>query len=399
MPIESTRPGVFIEEAPQSPHLITGVPTSITAFIGVAGSGPLQTPISITSLTEFESYFGSFTSTPELWYAVRAYFQNGGIQALIVRVRKPSRKRQSSGLRSSRTRKTGLYALERAERFNLLCLTPLRTGGEIPPSTYREALAYCREKQAILLIDSPADWEPSSAPALVRQFVSELAPADNPSQRNSANAMMYFPRIWVDDPSELGALRMIGPSGAVAGVIARTDKTHGIWKAPAGTEATIAGVSQLPFTMTEHDMRPLNSQGINCLRLLLDHVVVWGARTLDGHDELGSDWKYGNVRRLALYIESSITEGLTWVAFKPNGESLWTKVRQVVEDFLVRQWKDGALSGITPKEAFFVKCDQSTMTQHDLNHGRLVCLIGIAPVRPAEFITFRIGKWTADHKP
>jgi uncharacterized protein len=396
MPEDPTYPGLYVEEIPQVPHPIAGVPTSITAFIGVAGSGPLQTPISITSLTEFESHFGSFTSAPELWYAVRAYFQNGGTQALIVRIRKPSRKKQSSGLRSSRTRKTGLYALERAERFNLLCLTPLRTRDEIPLSTYREALAYCREKRAMLLIDAPADWEPSSATALVRQFVNELAPADTPSQRNSANAMMYFPRIWVDDPSVPGALRMVGSSGAVAGLIARTDETHGVWKAPAGTDAILAGVADLPFRISDDEARLRSSQGVNCLRPIQDQVVVWGARTLDGHDELGSEWKYGNVRRLALFVESSIAEGLTWVAFEPNGEPLWTNVRQVVEDFLVRQWNDGALSGITPKEAFFVKCDQSTMTQDDLDHGRLVCLIGIAPVRPAEFIILQIVTRTAD---
>jgi uncharacterized protein len=210
---------------------------------------------------------------------------------------------------------------------------------------------------------------------------------------------MYFPRIYVDDPAATGALRTIGPSGAVAGVIARTDETRGVWKAPAGTEATVAGVSQIPFTISDDEVGRLSSQGINCLRPFRDRVVVWGARTLDGRDELGSEWKYGNVRRLALFLESSIIGGLMWVALEPNEEPLWTKVRQVVEQFLVGQWRNGALSGIKPEEAFFVRCDQSMMTQQDLDHSRLICLIGIAPIRPAEFMMFQIVKETANHLP
>ena len=250
----------------------------------------------------------------------------------------------------------------------------------------------------MLLMDAPAEWEPSSF-TLVRGFVDQLGPSPDTLVRNTANAMMYFPRLYVDDPTATGALRLIGPSGAVAGVIARTDETRGVWKAPAGTEAAVAGVSKLRFMMSEDDVASLSSQGVNCLRPVLDRVVVWGARTLAGHDELGSEWKYVNVRRFALFLESSIIEGLTWVALEPNEEPLWTKVRQVVEQFLHEQWKHGALSGIKPDEAFFVKCDQTTMTQQDLDNGRLVCLIGIAPIRPSEFMIFQIVKETANHPP
>ena len=250
----------------------------------------------------------------------------------------------------------------------------------------------------MLLIDPPAEWEPSSS-TLVHGFVNQLIPSQDTLGRTAANAMMYFPRIYVDDPVTTGALRMIGPAGAVAGVIARTDETRGVWRAPAGTEAIVSGASKLRFMMSEDDVASLSSQGVNCLRPVLDRVVVWGARTLDGHNELGSEWKYLNVRRFALFLESSIREGLTWVALKPNEEPLWTKVRQVVEQFLHEQWKHGALLGIKPDEAFFVKCDQTTMTQQDLEQGRLVCLIGIAPIRPAEFIIVRIVKETANYLP
>lgn len=398
MPSEFTHPGLFIEEASQGPHPITGVPTSVTAFVGVAQAGPLHSPLSVTSLTEFESYFGSVTSAPDLWCAVRAFFDNGGKQALVVRVRAPSPPTKTTSLSGSRARKTGLYALERVERFNLLCFTPVTPGADVPIATYRNALAYCQERRAMLLIDPPAEWEPSSS-ALVHGFVNQLIPSPDTLGRPAANAMMYFPRICVDDPVTTGALRMIGPSGAVAGVIARTDETRGVWKAPAGTEATVAGVPKLPFPMSDSEVGSLSRQGINCLRPFRDRVVVWGGRTLDGRDELGSEWKYINVRRLALFLESSIREGLTWVALEPNEKPLWTKVRQVVEYFLHEQWKHGALSGIKPDEAFFVKCDQTTMTQQDLDQGRLVCLIGIAPIRPAEFIIVRIVKETANHLP
>lgn len=398
MPRELPHPGLFIEEASQGLHPITGVPTSVTAFVGVAQVGPLHSPLSITSLTEFESHFGSVTSAPDLWCTVRAFFDNGGKQALVVRVRAPSPHRRTTGLPGSRARKTGLYALERVERFNLLCLTPVTPGADVPIATYRKALAYCQERRAMLLIDPPAEWEPSSS-TLVHGFVNQLIPSQDTLGRPAANAMMYFPRIWVDDPVITGALRLIGPAGAVAGVIARTDETRGVWKAPAGTEATVAGVSKLRFMMSEDDVASLSSQGVNCLRPVLDRVVVWGARTLDGHNELGSEWKYLNVRRFALFLESSIREGLTWVALEPNEEPLWMKVRQVVEQFLHEQWKHGALLGIKPDEAFFVKCDQTTMTQQDLEQGRLVCLIGIAPIRPAEFIIVRIVKETANYLP
>ncbi|MBX3350861.1 MAG: phage tail sheath family protein [Nitrospira sp.] len=398
MPGDLTHPGLFIKEASQGPHPITGVPTSVTAFVGVAQAGPLHSPLSITSLTEFESHFGSFTSAPDLWCSVRAFFDNGGKQALVVRVRAPSPHRRTTGLPGSRARKTELYALERAERFNFLCLTPVTPGADVPLATYRKALAYCQERRAMLLIDPPAEWEPSSS-TLVHGFVNQLIPSQETLGRTAANAMLYVPRMYVDDPAATGALRLIGPSGAVAGVIARTDETLGVWKAPAGTEATVASVSRLPFMMSEDDVASLSSQGINCLRPVLDRIVVWGAHTLDGRDELGSEWKYINVRRFALFLESSIREGLTWVALEPNEEPLWTKVRQVVEQFLLGQWKHGALSGTKPDEAFFVNCDQTTMTQQDVEQGRLVCLIGVAPIRPSEFIMFQIVKETALHLP
>ena len=398
MPIEFTHPGVFVEEASQGPHPITGVPTSVTAFVGVAQAGPLHLPLSIMSVAEFESHFGSVTSAPDLWCTVRAFFDNGGKQALVVRVRAPSPHRRTTGLPGSRARKTGLYALERVERFNLLCLTPVTPGADVPLATYRKALAYCHERRAMLLIDPPAEWKPSSS-TLVNGFINQLIPPQESLGKTAANAMLYVPRMYVDDSAATGALRLIGPSGAVAGVIARTDETRGVWEAPAGTEATVAGVSQLRFMISEDDVASLSSQGVNCIRPVLDRVVVWGARTLDGRDELGSEWKYVNVRRFALFLESSIREGLTWVALEPNEEPLWTKVRQLVEQFLHGQWKHGALSGTKPDEAFFVKCDQTTMTQQDVDNGRLVCLIGIAPIKPAEFIILRIVKETADHLP
>jgi phage tail sheath protein FI len=157
----------------------------------------------------------------------------------------------------------------------------------------------------------------------------------------------------------------------------------------------IAGITRLSRNVTKTEQELLNRDGINALRFFLGRGnLVWGARTLSRDPE----WKYVNIRRYLIYLERSIYEGTQWAVFEPNDEPLWAQVRQNIENFLTRAWRDGALQGIKPEEAFFVTCDRSTMTQDDIDRGRLVCLIGVAPLKPAEFVIFRIGQWTADRK-
>ena len=199
---------------------------------------------------------------------------------------------------------------------------------------------------------------------------------------------IYHPWVRVYDPLEKREI-YIPPSGPTVGIYARNDQERGVFKAPANE--TVRGAVGLKYMINSGEQDILNPDGINCIRAFRGRGIrVWGARTLSG-DPL---WKYVNVRRLFLYLEESIDEGTQWVVFEPNSEILWARVRQTITNFLTRVWKDGALMGTTAEEAFFVRCDRSTMTQDDIDNGRLICEIGVAPVKPAEFVIFRIAQWT-----
>jgi phage tail sheath protein FI len=214
--------------------------------------------------------------------------------------------------------------------------------------------------------------------------ISAIDPrSDNPS----SYAAFYYPWIKVMDLDK-GELCTIPPGGHVAGVYARIDIERGVHKAPANER--IRGVMELEFNIGKGEQDILNPRGVNCLRWFRGRGIrIWGARTLSDN----SLWKYINVRRLFLYLEESIEEGTQWVVFEPNDEKLWARVKQTITQFLTRVWKDGALMGTTPEEAFFIKCDRTTMTQDDIDNGRLIVLIGVAPVKPAEFVIFRIAQW------
>jgi phage tail sheath protein FI len=190
----------------------------------------------------------------------------------------------------------------------------------------------------------------------------------------------------VIDP-EAGVKRLVPPGGHVAGIYARSDTERGVHKAPANE--AVRGAQDVEFCVTPGEQAILNPKGVNVIRAFPGRgILVWGARTLSSN----TLWKYINVRRLFNYVEESIDEGTQWVVFEPNDEKLWKRVVQTITQFLTRVWKDGALMGTKAEEAFFVKCDRSTMTQDDIDNGRLVCLIGIAPVKPAEFVIFRIAQ-------
>jgi phage tail sheath protein FI len=210
--------------------------------------------------------------------------------------------------------------------------------------------------------------------------------------RDTSYGAFYHPWIEVFNPG-LNRTAPVPPTGHVAGIIARTDIERGVHKAPANE--VVVGARSLVTPITFADQTLLNPRGVNCIRdFSADNrgIRLWGARTMSSNPE----WKYVNVRRLFLFLEESIDEGTQWVVFEPNAEELWSKVRRTIENFLIRVWRSGALMGTTQDEAFFVRCDRSTMTQDDIDNGRLICLIGVAPVKPAEFVIFRISQKTAD---
>jgi hypothetical protein len=206
--------------------------------------------------------------------------------------------------------------------------------------------------------------------------------------RDSNYAAMYFPWINVFDPVN-GANDFMPPSGYMAGIYARVDNLRGVHKAPANE--VIRGAVGVETRLSKADQDGLNPDGINIIRQFDGNITVWGARTLGG--DANGEWKYINVRRLFLFLRDSIDAGTQWVVFEPNTPDLWAKITRNVTAFLTNVWRSGALFGLTPAEAFYVKCDAETNPPEVRDLGQVVTEIGVAVVKPAEFVIFRISQW------
>jgi phage tail sheath protein FI len=526
-----TYPGVYIEEVPSGVRSITGVATSITAFLGRARRGPVNKSVMIHSIAEFERGFGGLWSESPMSYAVRDFYLNGGSTAIVVRLFNPtasgpnrvrfaaggltleakyegswalaldisahalsgqfasviasdldveaddvfnlvmedprsgrrevfnnvtvveSRRRidrvlqnESALLRvalndqgnpdlptslspgqslafppapdpesasaealealdgqplgsdnfiaptqpppehlldyvGSSSRKQGLFALEDADLVNLLCIPPFSFETDVSPGVWTEAAEYAKSRRAMLLIDPPRGWRS------VEDAQTGLPAITNAVSTNRNNVGLFFPRLRKPNPIRDNQTEDFAPCGAVAGVFARTDAQRGVWKAPAGLEAGLAGVPALSVHLTDQQNGQLNPRAVNCLRLRpAAGNVIWGARTLAGDDQLASDWKYLPVRRTALFIEESLYRGTQWAVFEPNDEPLWAELRLNIGAFMQNLFRQGAFQGRTPTEAYFVKCDKETTTQNDINLGIVNILVGFAPLKPAEFV-------------
>lgn len=287
-------------------------------------------------------------------------------------------------------KKEGMFALEKADMFNLLCVPADTRGGTLPKDVNEAAALFCKKKRAVLIVDPPADWDAKPNEAAGSVKTKQLA-APIISLAAADHAAVFFPRLIKPDPLRNGQRDVFPPCGAVAGVIARTDVNRGVWKSPAGMGATIAGVDGLTVKMTDEENGLLNPLGVNCLRSFPGiGVTVWGARTLKGSDQLADDYKYLAVRRLALFIEESLFRGTQWVVFEGNDEPLWAQIRLSVGSFMQRLFKQGAFAGASPRDAYFVKCDASTTTPDDQNRGVVNILVGFAPLQPAEFVVISI---------
>ena len=285
---------------------------------------------------------------------------------------------------TSEADKTGIFALENADLFNLLCLPPFDADGTVDASLIGTAAAYCERRRAMLIVDPPADWDRVSDVTNTATGVSAIGTV-------SKNAALYFPRLRQPNPLRENQLEDFAPCGAVAGVMARTDATRGVWKAPAGLDATLAGVPALSVALTDAENGQLNPLGVNCLRTMPGAGrVVWGARTLQGNDRLSSEWKYVPVRRTALFLEESLYRGTQWVVFEPNDEPLWAQIRLNIGAFMQNLFRQGAFQGASPKDAYFVKCDKETTTQNDINLGIVNIIVGFAPLKPAEFVIIKL---------
>lgn len=285
---------------------------------------------------------------------------------------------------------TGLAALGEIDDIAIVALPDgggyERSSGNCEQAADRLISHAERLRYRIAVVDAPQ----GSSMTEIRQFRGGF---------DSKYAALYHPWIEIFDPTERPSQGappkrlLLPPSGFVTGIYARSDIERGVHKAPANE--VVRGLTRFEANINKGRQDVLNPEGINALRFFEGRGNrVWGARTMSSDPE----WKYVNVRRLFIYIEHSIDKGTQWAVFEPNGPRLWANIRQTVEDFLLVLWRDGALLGDKPDQAYFVRCDRTTMTQNDLDNGRMICLVGVAPVKPAEYVIFRVGQWTGDAK-
>jgi uncharacterized protein len=369
-----------IKKRSSSARPIEAVGTSTAAFVGTAMRGPADRPVLVRSLADFQRTFGNPSPDSGMGDAVQHFFDNGGTEALIVRV--------ASGAQISAPtlegQKRGLWALEKADLFGLLCIPPVQ-GVDIGRQTRDAATAYCARRRALFIADPSSSWQ-SAAQAKAGLQAGFMT--------RSAHAALFFPFVKAPDQ------RSVAPCGAVAGVLARTDAAQGVWKAAAGRDATLKGVSGPTVALNAAQSAELNELGINCLRSLPGYgTVVWGSRTLAGITQPLPEWKYVPVRRLASLIEESIARGTRWVTFEPNDEPTWAKLRLRVGDFLHGLFKRGAFAAWKVQEGYYVKCDRSMMTQGDIDAGLVTIEVGFAPLKPAEFVVIRIQQMTRKPPP
>jgi phage tail sheath protein FI len=513
MPVAVSYPGVYIEEIPSGVRTITGVATSIAAFVGWASKGPTDRAELVLSWADFERKFGGLDARSLLGYAVSHFFANGGQRAYIVRLVAAGSTTATDNATAATVTLDGKLAVtasspgewaknyaivtkkrtadpndpEVAKRFGLKVVNIRQDKKGIPVETFENLsmkatdprfVANVLRNEAVLVgaavvgtaTDPPADTAiptngeiPNIAylaggadgnvltpldPAFVtaalpatgtggvflldrvdlfnllcvpgltdaaawsnlqkfcrdrRAFlIADCAQTDSlttlqngPNAQltgdNAINAALYFPWVLAPDPLQQNRPAEYPPCGFVAGLFARTDSNRGVWKAPAGTEASLVGVLGAKTMLTNDENGVLNPKAVNCIRNLPVYgTVLWGARTLQGNDERGSEWKYIPVRRTALFIEETLYRALKWVVFEPNDEPLWAQIRLNVGAFLHDLFRQGAFQGKTPQEAYFVKCDKETTTQNDVNLGIVNIVVGFAPLKPAEFVIIKI---------
>lgn len=388
-------PGIYVEEVHPGVHPIAGVPTSTAAFIGPTVSGPVGTASEI--ITSYVQFQHIYSDAPQISFAapltvvrnylalaVRAFFENGGNRLYVGRVTAADGTNSAAPTADDYAR--ALSTLEGLHEVAVVAAP----GGSIDRS---KGVASVAPIHAALIAHASVQGAYRFAvldppPGCTLDDIQSLR-----SQLESKNAALYYPWITVADPAaspKPNAQIDVPPSGFVCGIYARTDMQRGVFKAPANQPIIGAIGFEHAVTSGENDL--LNPLGINCLRTFPGRGnLVWGARTVSSDPE----WKYVNVRRYFIYLEHSIDQGTQWAVFEPNTEQLWASVRQAVSNFLYSEWRSGALMGVKPEEAYFVRCDRTTMTQNDLDNGRLICLVGVAPITPAEFVIFSIAQLTA----
>jgi len=524
MPTQVSYPGVYIEEIPSGVRTITGVATSIAAFIGWSAKGPTDKAQRVLSWGDFERHFGGLDIRSYLGYAIYQFFQNGGQDAYVIRLAATDATTASASLTfsgmtiaisakssgawgkdygiklqprtddDSRFRlevmvaplsspttpvtvvetfenlsatagdrryvttvinnesllikvdsveatptptppppppapippppppaptppappppdeivaaggtrlaggsegtvlkpndtafesalnptsgTSGVKFLNYVDLFNLLCVP-----GETNSDALDKLQKYCRDKRAFLIADCAENATFDTVQTGLTGITGD----------NAINAAFYFPWINAPDPNQENRPRTFPPCGFVAGLYAKTDASRGVFKAPAGVDASLTGIVGVKEPLTDNQNGVLNPKAINCIRNFPVYgTVIWGARTLRGNDEIGSEWKYVPVRRITLFIEETLYRSTKWAVFEPNDEPLWSQLRLNIGAFMNTLFRQGAFQGRSPQEAYFVKCDKETTTQNDINLGIVNVVVGFAPLKPAEFVVIKI---------
>ena len=385
VPEQPMTPPVAPRSAPPTRRL-EPTPTSGTIFLGRGASGPMFTPVACQSLHDYDSTFSQTNLQCDLSRAVRLFFHNAGPRCHVVRIR--NRETEEDRPPRAADYRDALVAISiEVPDFNLLVLP--RDDG-VDPATQQEiwrmASHYCREKRAMLLIDTPIEW---AGLVDVKDAWSDLGIRRVREGLALESAAMFYPRVMVrDGDSEVPT----GCCGAMAGLMTSFDDAHGVWTPAAGLDAIIAGINGLEYETTEDDASLFGSEGVDVLRTLPEGIVCWGARTMAGHTS--SWWKFIPVRRLALFVEQSIEGGIEWVAGEPNDALLWQGIQACVGSFLDDIWKRGALEGDTAEKAYFVKCDAETTTPEAIARGQIHFQVGFAPMRPEEFMVLEFTRST-----
>jgi phage tail sheath protein FI len=350
------QPGIFLQEINIQPQPIEGVRTNIAAFLGETEIGP-TIPTLITNFADYERLFGGYLCDGMyLPYAVEGFFLNGGQRCYICRV-------LASNYAGALTK------LETVDEVSIV----YSPNSQAVPGLSELLIGHCeRLRFRFAILDSMKGQDSSNV--------------TKPSE--SAFAALYYPWIYVKQIGT-GIHCLVPPGGHVAGIYARTDLVMGFHEAPASE--VVRGAVDIEYPLSRNQQDNLVSKGINCIRNFVGRGIrVWGARTLSGDPTK----KYVNVCRLLIYLEQSIKKGIEWAVFESNNEITWAKVKLAIENFLVQTWKNGLLMGAKPQEAYFVKCDRSTMNQSDIDNGRLIVLVGLALLMPSEFMILRINQST-----
>ena len=384
-------PGVYVEEVDRGTKPLEMVGTSTVAFLGECAVGPVNEPVLCTNWSQYTKHFGDFQNSEFLAHSVYGFFNNGGGRCFVLNVgnweeiQKGGKSKDGKedapkfaskaalyiGQDNGPGTRTGLKALEDVDEVNVVCAP-----GQTDPVVQDAVLTHCESmRYRFAILDSPEVIEKGGVDKL-------------PKPRDSKYGGYYFPWLEVYDPFKGNIFQP--PSGYMAGIYARSDAERGVHKAPANE--IVRGAIGLRYNITRGEQDLLNPKGINCIREFPNRGIrVWGARTVSSD----ASWRYINVRRLFNMVEQSIELGTQWVVFEPNDHRLWKRVTRDIGAFLLRLWRQGALFGKSPEEAFYVKCDEETNPPEVIDAGQMICEIGMCPVKPAEFVIFRIGQMPA----